>query len=522
VLLRLLSARGFTIARRFSFTLAGMSSGDQYGENPMPEQTETVRLNSLNDLVEGVFCGISGAGPDTVSLPFTLGAANNYIPLTLNRILLSYSFMTQGLIQTVIKQPVDDAFRGGVTFSSSELDEDDLKLLNNSIKKPRRMEWKNRRDRLATKKLNPTAAVNLGNSDLMVVKDVLNWSRLFGGAGLVINTDQDFKSELDPEQITEESPLEFLAADRWELILQAFLNDLDNPTPYNFYGLPLHRSRVVKVSGVEAPSFIRTQLQGWGMSEIERCIRPINSFVKFENLIFELLDEAKIDVYKIQGFNDALLTDDGTANTQKRILLSNRLKSFQNALAMDAEDDYAQKQITWSGLAEIWNQLRINLSSALRIPMNKLFGESATGFGGGEDALENYNAMVEGVRSDSVPVLLEVGDLRCQQLFGFVPEDLAPVFKPLKVMSGEEEEKVKTSKQARTMDLFVNRLTTGRETSQILRSDNLLEIETEVSKGLRDVEPTMPNSGDPSDKQIEADAANAKAKAKPPAAKGKK
>lgn len=479
----------------------------------MPAQTEVVRLNSLNDLVEGVFTGYSGCGPDTVSLPFTLGQANNYVPLTLNRILLSYSFMTQGLIQTVIKQPVDDAFRGGVTFTSSELDEDDLKKLNSAIKKPRRMEWKNRRDRLATRKLNPTAAVNLGNSDLMVVKDVLNWSRLFGGSGLVINTDQDFSTALDPEKITEESPLEFLAADRWELILQMFINS-DSPTPYNFYGLPLHRSRVVKVSGVEAPSFIRSQLQGWGMSEIERCIRPINSFVKFENLIFELLDEAKIDVYKIQGFNDALLTDDGTANTQKRILLSNRLKGFQNALAMDAEDDYAQKQITWSGLAEIWNQLRINLSSALRIPMNKLFGESATGFGGGEDALENYNALVEGVRVDAVPVLLEVGDLRSQQLFGFVPDDLTPVFKPLKVMSGEEEEKVKTSKQARTMDLFTNRLLTGIEASKVLRSDELLSIETEVSKGLRDVEPMMPNAGDPSDKQIEADAASAKAAAK--------
>lgn len=475
--------------------------------------TMTQRNNSLSDLVDSVCNGGLGSFPETMSLPFTLANANNYTPLTLNRILLSYSFMTQGLIQTVIKQPVDDAFRGGFTIKSPELDDDDIAKLMNALKKTRKMEWKNRRDRFSTRRMMPTASVVLGNSDLRVAMDTMNWARLFGGSGLIVNTDQDFRSELDVDRINEETPLEFIAADRWELILQALLGDLDNPTPYNYYGLPLHRSRVVKVSGVEAPSFIRTQLQGWGMSEIERCIRPINAFVKFESLIFELLDEAKIDVYKIEGFNDALLTDDGTANTQKRVLLSNRLKSFQSALAMDKNDDYAQKQITWSGLAEIWNQLRINLSSALKIPMNKLFGESATGFGGGEDALENYNAIVESVRMDAEPVLCEIIDLRCKQLFGFVPDELTVLWKPLKVLNGVEEEEVKEKKQTRTMELFQQRLITGIEASKILRSDGLLQIETEVSKGLRDVEPTLPNSGDPSDKQIKADAASAKSKA---------
>lgn len=480
-------------------------------------------MNSLSDLVDGVFSGVScgDSYPQTVSLPFTLADSNNYTPLTLNRILLSYSFMTQGLVQTVVKQPVEEAFRGGLTIKSSELDEDEIKLLQTALKKSRKMDWKDKRDRFATRRMNPNASVTLGNSDIRVAMDVLNWSRLFGGSGLVVNTDQDFRTPLNVEKINADSPLEFLAADRWELILQTLIGDTDNPTPYNYYGLPLHRSRVVKVSGVEAPSFIRTQLQGWGMSEIERCIRPINSFMKMETLIFELLDEAKIDVYKIQGFNDALLTDDGTANTQKRILLSNRLKSFQNALAMDVEDEYQQKQITWSGLAEIYDQIRLNLSSALKMPMNKLFGQSATGFGGGEDSLENYNAIVEGVRMDAEPVVMEIVDLRCQQLFGFVPEDLTLGWKPLKVMSGEEEEKVKTSKQKRTTDLFTQRLVTGKEASQILRNDNLLEIDTEVSKGLRDVEPMQPNAGDPSDKQIEADVAAAKAKPAP-AAKGKK
>lgn len=476
---------------------------------------ETFRQNEgLADLVEG----LSGAGPfgsQTIAGPFTLAEGNSYTPLTLNRILLSYSFMTQGLIQTVIKQPVEDAFRGGIEIKSPELSEDEVALLMRTLKRSRK---RDKKAKFAARVVNPNAGIAYGNSDLSVAMSVMNWSRLFGGAGLIVNTAQDFRTPLDVEAINVDTPLEFISADRWELILsQTNIWNERQPCPFNYYGLPLHHSRVIKVLGVEAPSYIRLRLQGWGMSEIERCIRAINSFVKFETLIFELLDEAKIDVFKIMGFNDSLLTEEGTAGTQRRVSLANRLKNYQNAIAMDTEDDYAQKQITWSGLAEIWNELRMNLSSALKIPMNKLFGQSATGFGGGEDSLENYNSIVEQVRVDAEPVVSEVVDLRCQQLFGFVPEYTAH-WKPLKVLDGVQEEQVKTSKQKRAMELFQQRLVTGREVSSILRTDNLLHIETEVSEGLRDVEPTLPNAGDPSDKQIKADAATA---AKPVAKKEK-
>jgi phage-related protein (TIGR01555 family) len=440
------------------------------------------RLNTLTDLIEGTFAQGNNLN-QTIAYPFTLGNGNAYTPCTLNRILLSYSYMSQGLVQTVIRQPVDDAFRGGINIKTNELSEDEIKSLLLDFKRSRKP------NRKLSRKLNPNAAVNEGYSDMRVAKDVLCWSRLFGGSGLIVNTAQDFRTPLNVEAINEDTPLEFIAADRWELILsQMNIFDTRNPCPFNFYGAPLHYSRVIKVLGAEAPSFIRLRLQGWGFSEIERCVRAINSFVKFENVIFELLDEAKIDVYKIQGFNDSLLTDDGTANTQKRIALSNRLKNYQNALAMDVEDDYTQKQLSFGGLAEIWNELRLNLSSALKIPMNKLFGQSATGFGGGEDALENYNAIVEQIREDANPVISEILDLRCQQKFGFIPE-YELIWQPLKILDGVQQETVMASKQTRILEQFRERLLTGVEASKVLKAEGLLHMDTEVFKGLRDVEP---------------------------------
>ena len=120
--------------------------------------------------------------------------------------------------------------------------------------------------------------------------------------------------------------------------------------------------------------------------------------------------------------------------------------------------------------------------------MNKLFGESATGFGGGQDALENYNAIVEQIRQDAQPVLTEIIDLRMMQLFGFIPEYTIK-WKPLKVLDGVQEEQVKTSVQNRILEQFKQRLITGKEASTLLQREDLLPIDTEVSEGIRDVDP---------------------------------
>ncbi len=449
----------------------------------------------LSGLVDGLFA--ANGGTDTQSQPFTLANSNAYVPITLNRILLSYSYMTQGLLRTVVDQPVEDAFRGGIKFKSDELDDEDLKQLSTKFR--RKHKYKRQKSTQATK-VNVNAGYNFGNSDQDSCKYAAKWARLYGGAGLIVNVDQDFRKELDVEDINEDSPLGFIAADRWELILSQ-LDQFDerNETPFNYYGLPVHRSRVTKVIWSEAPSYIRMRLQGWGMSVLEESIRAVNAYIKFENLLFELLDEAKIDVYKIEGLNTSLATDTGTQMIHRRVQLSNQLKNYQNALSMDAKDDYMQKQLSFSGLAEIKEGLRTDLCAYLKFPKNKLFGESAGGFSSGKDSLDNYNSMVECVRQTAEPLVLEAAELRCQQLFGFIPEDLEVIWSPLDLLDGVEQESVKTAKQGRIMQLFQSGLLSDKEAAQSLRREELLNgSETEVEQGLRTVDPLAvqaPNEG---------------------------
>lgn len=478
----------------------------------------------LTGLCEGLMPGgpyggyPGGYNQDTSTQPYTLANANAYVPLSLNRILLNYSYMTQGLLRTLVDQPVEDAFRGGIRFKSAELDDEELSLLTRQFKRKRtRASYKG----TALTKANRNSGYNLSNSDLEGVKATAKWARLFGGAGLVINTDQKYTSELDVDAIKEDSPLEFIAADRWELILsQVNLFDDMVDTPFNYYGLPLHRSRVIMMIWGEAPSYIRLRLQGWGMSILEESIRAVNTYLKFEKLLFELLDEAKIDVYKIVGFNTALASPKATELIQRRIMLSNQLKNFQSAITMDKEDEYEQKTLTgiFTGMAEIYDQLRTTLCAYLKFPRSKLFGESAAGFGSGKDSLDNYNSTVGNVREQVEPVVIGAAELRCQQLFGYVPEDLEVEWSPLDVLDGVEQEQVKTSKQARILGQFGVGLLDGKETSESLDKEGLLLVESAVLKGERDVEP--PPTQNPDEAAAAQQGAEKLAKMKKPAQNG--
>lgn len=474
------------------------------------------RKNSLDDLtssaVEAAF-----AAQQTISQGYTLAAASHGSIITLDRMLLTEAYMKQGLVRTLVDQPVEDAFQGGFEIVCGELSPDEIAELTDRInsydwtvddemlggdRKPRGKTDEERKDGKGLKEgievendviddakmrsVTVQSAGIRGQSDVETIKDVAKWSRLFGGGALIINTEDDYREEFRLNDVSGGKPVEFIAADRWETVLSATnIWDRANPTPFNYYGFPLHYSRVILVPGSRAPSYARQRLQGWGVSDVECCIRPINAFVKFESMLFELVDEAKVDVYSIFGFNDSLASAQGTELTRKRMFLANQLKNYQNAVVMDKEDHFDHKQIAFGGLAEIWDQLRINLSSALRIPMNKLFGQSASGFSSGQDSIENYNSIVEGVRHRIKPLLGEAIKVRCMQLFGYVPK-FSIRFKPLKVLSGLEEEQVLDLRQNRILALADRMFLTSEETMKMLRNQGVINMETDAERGIRD------------------------------------
>ena len=383
--------------------------------------------------------------------------ATKHSLITLNWQELTYAYVNFGLVQRFIDQPILDALRGGIVVKSKELG-DKVKDIDIYMK-------------------------DKGIYDAFI--NANKWKRLYGGGGLIINTSGKPDQPLNIDDIPQGAELELYDADLWELnyafnveSVNEFENDEGTGTvKYNYYGVPLNDQRVIRLSGKRAPALVRRQLRGWGMSELERLMMSINQYMKNQQCIFEGLDEFKLDVYKFTGFNEAL----ATANEEqiaKKVREVNDNKNFQNAVVLDKEDDYVTKQITFSGLAEMVKEIRVGVACDLNMPITKLFGISSAGFNSGDDDIENYNAMIESeIRQPLRTPLLKVLKIVCRILFGFIPEDLDFEYKPLRILSGEQEEKVKSRKLERILNSLKLGIIDAKTACKVINNSNVLDIQ---------------------------------------------
>lgn len=377
------------------------------------------------------------------------------------RQVLNQAYVEFGLVQTIIDVPVDDALRGGVQIKSQQLEESQIEELKASL------------DR---------------DDDLNIAGQAAKWNRLFGGAGVLILTDQDPEEPLELDQITKDTPLEFRAVDMWELFWDKQNTEGYDPTIqeenfeyYNYYGEQVHKSRVMRLKGLTAPSFIRPRLRGWGFSVVEILVRSINQYLKGTDLAFEVLDEFKVDVFKISGLTQALASPVGVEAIKKRVQLANWEKNYNNALTMDKEDDWDHKQLSFAGLGDAMMQIRMQVAADMRMPLTKLFGISAAGFNSGEDDIEVYNAMVESqVRNKIKYTILRMLEIKCQKMFGFIPDDLQVSFEPLRYMSSEQEETVKTQKFTRLQTALQAGAISLKEFREACNKGELFDITVDV------------------------------------------
>ena len=412
--------------------------------------------NSLTSLAS------SFAHQDNISSFLPLFTSNIYAPLTINFTLLTYLYKTHGVLQTMVDEPVEDSWREGLELTSKELGEG-IGELEDFIEE--KGIWES-------------------------FKWAQRWARLYGGSGLVINAGQDPDKPLDEKDL-HRGNLEFYDADRWEFsgthrAAQSFL----------FYGQKLDATRVLTFGGKRAPRMLRATLSGWGMSEMERTVEDFNVWLRGRNVLYEILDEAKIDVYAIDGYAQTLLLPDGEATIRARIQATNQIKNFHNALILDKNDDYKVQTTSFSGLADVMRENRIGIACATRIPFSKLFGTAAAGgmANSTQDDLENYNGMVgSAVREPAKPIVRKV--LRLCMIACFGREyDISFRFRPMRVLTAKEDEDIKTSKQRRYVELYDKRILDSKELGELLHKDELVPIQTKAQQGLLPQNPEVPTT----------------------------
>ena len=407
---------------------------------------DNMNLNNTN--LNGVFPGVQGI---TKNQRLVLEAAANPLLISNQRQLLSYIYKNVGVVAAMIDAPVDDAFRGGIiiTEDDPDFDADKIKQIQRELK---------------------------NQAILRTYIQAEKWARLFGGAGIIIEVvGQDPAEEFDINKLKKGDKVNFYAADLWELNTTSsgvygeekpYLDNGANDCPYVFWGQPLHKSRVIKIQGKEAPSQLRLILRGWGMSMLESMIDPLANYYELNNLTSNYIDQAKIDVFKFTGLNDALAMDNGIQTLWAKASAANMSKSINNGLMIDSEDDYIAKQTTFAGISDLREQNRIELGASTRLPLTKTYGISSPSFNNGEDGQENYAGMVEStIRAPSEFNLIKIVQILCQITFGTYPSGINIKFPPLRILGLKEEQ----DQKSKALDGFVRMYDRGLITPKVFK-----------------------------------------------------
>lgn len=389
----------------------------------------------------------------------------SFVMLSQQQILLTYLYKTFGILANIVDIPVDDAYkRGGFDLEADSIDEDELHELEKYVSK---------------------------KQDIKQIKNARKWARLYGGAALIIFDGGELDKPLN-EKALKDSSFELLAVDRWQLAYSEPHIDIPGGvwTVSNYSANSqlnsknIHDSRIIIVKGKEAPYQIMQRVNGWGISVYEQIFQDMSSFFKARNVIFELLDESKIDILKLESLQTAIQSTSGEQALQRMVDMVSRNKNYKSTITLSTADEYDQKQIRFAGMSEILKEIRVMIAGSAKMPVNKIWGEGVTGFGSGEDSLENYNSQIENeIRVDDTPIIEEVLRLRCKELFGREVEDLEMMWKNLRTLNAIDEQNINDKKLANVMQLFDRQLLTPQETMEYLKKQQIFIHDTKALRG---------------------------------------
>ena len=368
-----------------------------------------IKENGLENIMQQVL--LNNCNNIPLSDINTIKKNANYQLLTYDFITLTYKYTNNGLYKTLVQQPIIDAFKN-FTIITDQLDEEEKdKLLKVFYEK------------------------NLKN----IIMELFFMNRLYGGAILYFDKN------------------DYIVLNRWDItnttkgtLKEEYYNS-NQQQDYYFLGEKLDKNRMIILTGEKPPYYLKKLLNGWGLSILEVLVEPTNLYEKTLRLIYELLDESKIDIYKVDKLTDSAFTGQDK-EIAKKISLMNKNKSFQNAIIMDKEDDFEQKQLTnLSAIVDILKEIKLDICNVMKIPAIILWGMSPSGFSSGEFDLRQYQDKIkQEIQPQLKQVIVEILKREAIKPFDLDITDLDIDFENFIIQTKEEQEN--------TNDKIFNRL----------------------------------------------------------------
>ncbi|WP_169753509.1 anti-CBASS protein Acb1 family protein [Campylobacter mucosalis] len=224
-----------------------------------------------------------------------------------------------------------------------------------------------------------------------VIKDLLFNLFLYGEVVLLAVTDTD-EANYEMPLSKNETIRRFIVLNETEYKQLKTGLKFSQSEFYSIKGIKTHESRFIRL--VESVQSYGTR-ERKNTSTLSVALDICKMFDTITLSVSDLIEECKLDIYKIEGYNDQV-TAGNDELIIKRLELAQRAKSYTNSIAMDIKDNYETKETNLAGLAELWSKASIVVAGALGLPLSVIFGESASGLNsGGEDNRRYYEIIAE-------------------------------------------------------------------------------------------------------------------------------
>lgn len=315
------------------------------------------------------------------------------------------------------------------------------------------------------------------------------WGRLYGGAAgvILIKGHTDMSKPLDLDMILPGSFLGMQIFDRWSGVFPE--SELVTDPEDSDFGLPMyysvrddetgamiarvHHSRIIRFTGRKLPWQEQVVEQYWGESEIEAVY---NEIVKRDNVsgnIAALTFRANVNYMEADGLDQLL----GTANTEMQRRFWNTMQAqaiMESNFGMriiNKGDAVHNTQYTFTGLADVYDRIMMDVSGASRIPVTKLFGRSPAGMNAtGESDMRNYYDYIDGLRETEFRGIMEhLLPIMALSAWGTVPDDMDIDFPPMQTPDAKEVAEIGERKVNAILAAYQNDLLDASEAMEELQ-----------------------------------------------------
>ena len=292
-------------------------------------------------------------------------------------------------------------------------------------------------------------------------------ARLYGGSAIIIGADtQRPEMPLTPASL-KKGGLKYLTA---VSLHELSTPDMDRNPSSPTFGLPrlyeltsseignvrLHPSRVIPFIGNDRLDTLHA-VDPWGDSVLASSYDAIHHAALAQTGIAELIHEAKVDVIRIPNLGANFATDAATSQLVKRFTTANTLKSINNMLLLDTQEEWDRKQTSFAGLPDILDRYLTIVAGASDIPATRLLGQSPKGMSStGESDLRNYYDMLAGWRENAIGhQVARLDQILWLDAIGSIPKDAYAEWRPLWQLTPKEKADIAKTK-AETSNMYFN------------------------------------------------------------------